>query len=117
MSTLRSTAAIRLRTLNFRLRLYLVSGLLRGPGPRMASSTSKPPSKPVQPRLREYGLQTSLIIKAKCDVVKAEKIIIKYSSNYLGYDFIHTLLRTLQQSAKSLAKLLQTVPYFSTVSE
>lgn len=43
------TAALRLRTLNFRLRLYLVSGLLCGPDPQMASPTSKPPSKPVQP--------------------------------------------------------------------
>ncbi|MDO4343791.1 MAG: hypothetical protein Q4C50_03205, partial [Eubacteriales bacterium] len=32
-------------------RLYLVSGLLCGPGPQMASSTSKPPSKPVQPQI------------------------------------------------------------------
>ena len=39
---------LRLLTLTFRLRLYLGSGLLRGPGPRMASLTAKPPSKPVQ---------------------------------------------------------------------
>ena len=50
----RPTAAIRLRSLNYRLRLYLVSGLLRGPGPRMASLTAKPPSKPVQPRMHGY---------------------------------------------------------------
>lgn len=48
MSDLRSTAATRQRTLNFRLRLILKYGLLRGPAPRMASLTSKPPSKPVQ---------------------------------------------------------------------
>ncbi len=34
--------------LTFRLRLNLKYGLLRGPVPRMASLTSKPPSKPVQ---------------------------------------------------------------------
>lgn len=34
--------------LTFRLRLILKYGLLRGPAPRMASLTSKPPSKPVQ---------------------------------------------------------------------
>ena len=48
MSDLRPTAATRQRTLNFRLRLILKYGLLRGPVPRMASLTSKPPSKPVQ---------------------------------------------------------------------
>jgi len=48
VSDLRSTAATRQRTLNFRLRLILKYGLLRGPAPRMASLTSKPPSKPVQ---------------------------------------------------------------------
>ena len=48
MSDLRPTAATRQRTLNFRLRLILKYGLLRGPAPRMASLTSKPPSKPVQ---------------------------------------------------------------------
>ena len=42
-------AAIKLLTRNYRLRLILSSGLLRGPGPRMASPTSKSPSKPVQP--------------------------------------------------------------------
>ena len=41
-------AALRLLTRNYLLRLYLGSGLLRGPGPRMASLTAKPPSKPVQ---------------------------------------------------------------------
>ena len=44
-------AAIKLLTRNYRLRLILSSGLLRGPGPRMASPTSKSPSKPVQPRV------------------------------------------------------------------
>ena len=48
MSDLSPTAATRQRTLNFRLRLILKYGLLRGPAPRMASLTSKPPSKPVQ---------------------------------------------------------------------
>ena len=48
MSDLRPTATTRQRTLNFRLRLILKYGLLRGPAPRMASLTSKPPSKPVQ---------------------------------------------------------------------
>ena len=48
MSDLRPTAATRQRTLNYRLRLILKYGLLRGPAPRMASLTSKPPSKPVQ---------------------------------------------------------------------
>ena len=44
-------AAVKLLTRNYRLRLILSSGLLRGPGPRMASPTSKSPSKPVQPRV------------------------------------------------------------------
>ena len=48
MSDLRPTATTRQRTLNFRLRLILKYGLLRGPAPRMASLTSKHPSKPVQ---------------------------------------------------------------------
>ena len=48
MSDLRPTAATRQRTLNYRLRLILKYGLLRGPAPRMAPQTSKPPSKPVQ---------------------------------------------------------------------
>ena len=48
MSDLGPTATTRQRTLNFRLRLILKCGLLHGPAPRMASLTSKPPSKPVQ---------------------------------------------------------------------
>ena len=44
-----TAAEIRQRTLIYYcLRLFLSYGLLRGPVPRMASPTSKPPSKPVQ---------------------------------------------------------------------
>ena len=60
MSDLRPTTATRQRTLNFRLRLILKYGLLRGPVPRMASSTSKPPSKPVQALELVSGSQTYL---------------------------------------------------------
>ena len=50
-------AAIRQLTLIlYCLRLYLSYGLLRGPAPRMASPTSRSPSKPVQALILSIGL-------------------------------------------------------------
>ena len=46
--TQKPTAAIRQRTLNFRLRLILKWNFYRSVPLRMASPTSRPPSKPVQ---------------------------------------------------------------------
>ena len=62
MSDLGPTATTRQRTLNFRLRLILKYGLLRGPAPRMASSTSKPPSKPVQALKGRYLVRKRSVI-------------------------------------------------------
>lgn len=70
MSDLRPTAATRQRTLNFRLRLILKYGLLRGPAPRMASLTSKPPSKPVQALKECLVRKRSVIICGVCKNVK-----------------------------------------------
>ena len=52
VSNLWPTAAIRQRTRNYLLRLYLSSVFLRGHGPRMAAQTSGSPSKPVQAQVR-----------------------------------------------------------------
>ena len=62
MSDLSPTATTRQRTLNFRLRLILKYGLLRGPAPRMASLTSKPPSKPVQALKGQYLVRKRSVI-------------------------------------------------------
>ena len=57
-------AAIRQLTLIlYCLRLYLSYGLLRGPAPRMASPTSRSPSKPVQALMINHIVYTVMQTK------------------------------------------------------
>ena len=84
-------AAIKLLTRNYRLRLILSSGLLRGPGPRMASPTSKSPSKPVQPRV---------VINWSMLVCKRVNIIFDFYLFVKSFSFYTLSQRILQQKCQ-----------------
>ena len=101
MSDLRPTTATRQRTLNFRLRLILKYGLLRGPVPRMASSTSKPPSKPVQALKEAPGSQTYLnyiLWIWECQGFQIDKFCLTYYQYILPHTWmqLHRLPQRLQ---------------------